>query len=316
MSKEKPKWATRKASGNFLESLVNILPTLTGGSADLTGSNNTKTSKSKSIEFNDFSGSYIYYGVREFGMAAIMNGMALHGGVIPYGGTFLVFADYMRPAIRLSALMKQRVIYILTHDSIGLGKDGPTHQPVETLASLRAIPNLNVFRPADPVEVAECLGSSSNFPVCSICNSPDSTRGTYFKKKKYMESNLCESGGYIISKSDLKPAVTIISSGSEVAIAVEVQEELALDNIGVNVVSMPSWEMFDNQSVDYQRSILGSGLRVGLEAAVEQGWHKYLGDSGIFVGMKGFGSSAPAEQLYDHFKINVQSVVEAIKSKL
>ena len=315
VSKEKPKWATRKASGEFLESLVNILPTLTGGSADLTGSNNTKTSKSKSIEFNDFSGSYIYYGVREFGMAAIMNGMALHGGVIPYGGTFLVFADYMRPAIRLSALMKQRVIYILTHDSIGLGEDGPTHQPVETLASLRAIPNLNVFRPADPVEVAECwaLALASQFTPSVIALT---RQGVPTLRKKYMESNLCESGGYIISKSDLKPAVTIISSGSEVAIAVEVQEELALDNIGVNVVSMPSWEMFDNQSVDYQRSILGSGLRVGLEAAVEQGWHKYLGDSGIFVGMKGFGSSAPAEQLYDHFKINVQSVVEAIKSKL
>ena len=248
-------------------------------------------------------------------MAAIMNGMALHGGVIPYGGTFLVFADYMRPAIRLSALMKQRVIYILTHDSIGLGEDGPTHQPVETLASLRAIPNLNVFRPADPVEVAECwaLALASQFAPSVIALT---RQGVPTLRKKYTESNLCESGGYIISESDLKPAVTIISSGSEVAIAVEVQEELALDNIGVNVVSMPSWEMFDNQSVDYQRLVLGSGLRVGLEAAVEQGWHKYLGDSGIFVGMKGFGSSAPAEQLYDHFKINVQSVIGAIKSKL
>ncbi len=315
VTRDEPKWATRKASGEFLESIVNILPALTGGSADLTGSNNTKTSKSKPIKLNDFSGGYVYYGVREFGMAAIMNGMALHRGVIPYGGTFLVFADYMRPAIRLSALMKQRVIYVLTHDSIGLGEDGPTHQPVETLASLRAIPNLNVFRPADPVEVAECwaLALASHFAPSVIALT---RQGVPTLRKEHMEINLCESGGYIISKSDLKPAVTIISSGSEVAIAVNVQQKLAEDNIGVNVVSMPSWEIFDNQGVDYQRSILGSGLRVGLEAAVEQGWHKYLGESGIFIGMKGFGSSAPAEQLYDHFNINVHSVIEAIKSNL
>ena len=315
ITNESPKLATRQASGLVLEVLNKAIPTLIGGSADLTGSVNTKTKNASVISASDYSGKYIHYGVREFAMAAVMNGLALHGGVIPYGGTFLVFADYLRGALRLSALMSQRVIYVLTHDSIGLGEDGPTHQPVETLASLRAIPNLNVFRPADAIETAECweiaLKSSLRPSVIVLTR-----QGLTTVRVKHTNLNLSARGGYLVSDSVGERQVTILATGSEVEIAIEAQKKLQSDEISAAVVSMPSWNLFEEQDDEYKEKVLGHGIRVAVEAAVQMGWEKYIGSDGCFIGMSSFGASAPASELYKHFGITVDAIVEAVKNKL
>ena len=315
VSGEAPGWATRKASGEALGVLLDRIPLLIGGSADLTGSVNTKTGASTVISADDFSGNYIHYGVREFGMAAIMNGLALHGGVVPYGGTFLVFADYLRPALRLSALMEQRVIYVLTHDSIGLGEDGPTHQPVETLASLRAIPNLNVFRPADGVETAECwalaLQATSSPSVLSLTR-----QGVPTVRTGHTDENLSARGGYVLLEADGARAVTVLATGSEVSLALAARETLQADGHPTAVVSMPCAGLFDRQDAGYQAEVLGDGARVAVEAAVSLGWEKYLGPAGRFVGMSSFGASAPAADLYNHFGITAEAVVAAAKEQL
>jgi len=316
ISEKKPSEATRKSSQDVLEVLTPVIPELIGGSADLTGSNNTKTKALTPIKTGDFSGRYIYYGVREHAMGAIMNGLALHGGFIPYGGTFLVFTDYCRPAIRLSALMKQRVVYVMTHDSIGLGEDGPTHQPVEHLAALRVIPNLFVFRPADAVETAECWALSLSMQdapsVLSLTRQNLPTLRT-----EHSEQNLCARGGYVISEAKGNADVTLIATGSEVEIAVNAQAKLAELNISAKVVSLPCWELFDAQPISYREEVLGKGtIKVAIEAAAPMGWERYTGEQGAFVGMNGFGASAPAKELYKHFGITAQNVVEIVKRKM
>ena len=313
---ESPDWATRKSSQKVLENLTKNIPFLLGGSADLTGSNLTKTDQLKPIEPGKFTGKYIYYGVREHAMAATMNGIALHKGFIPYGGSFLIFTDYCRNAIRLSALMSQQVIYVMTHDSIGLGEDGPTHQPIEQLPSLRAIPNLFVFRPADAVETAECWNlaikrregpsllslSRQSLPTVRI-NSPS--------------SNLSSKGGYIISGEYKNPKVVILATGSEVNIALSAQKKLKRLKINTNVVSLPCWELFDQQTESYKEKILGkSNLRVSIEAASPFGWEKYIGGNGIIISMNSFGESAPAKNLYKHFGITAKRIVEKIRKKI
>ncbi len=308
--------SSRKSSWAILEQLTKEIPQLVGGSADLSESNLTKTSSTLPIIKHDFSGRYIHYGVREHAMAAIMNGLAIYGGIIPYGGTFLVFSDYARPAIRLSALMGLRVIYVFTHDSIGLGEDGPTHQPVEHLASLRAIPNLQVLRPADPVETIECweiaIKSTETPSILTL-----SRQNLLAIRTEHNQDNLSAKGGYIISESIENLDVTIFSTGSEVQIALEVQKILQQENIGVRVISMPCTEIFDKQPSDYIANILcNNSLKVAVEAGVSFGWEKYIGPHGVFIGMSGFGASAPANELFDYFKINTQSLAEKIKIKI
>ena len=312
-SAEKTKVATRKASQETLDVLAEVIPELAGGSADLTGSNLTKAKSQKPVTPGDFSGSYIHYGVREHGMAAAMNGIALHGGFVPYGGTFLIFTDYCRPAIRLSALMQQRVIYVMTHDSIGLGEDGPTHQPVEHLASLRAIPNLNVYRPCDVVETAECwaasLETSSTPSVLSL-----SRQGLPCLRTEHTDENLSSKGGYVLAEAEAKRDVTLIASGSEVEIAMEARDQLKAEGISAAVVSMPCLDKFEEQSQDYRDQVTQPDAPVVVvEAAIEQSWGKYLGRNGKFVGMSTFGASAPANELYQHFGITTQNVVNAAK---
>ncbi len=319
MAKEQPKLATRQASGKVLEVLTAAIPAMIGGSADLTGSVNTKTSSTKSITNKDFSGRYIHYGVREHAMGAIMNGLALHGGFIPYSGTFAVFADYMKGAMRLSALMGQRVIYVLTHDSIGLGEDGPTHQPVETLAMLRAMPNFNVMRPCDVVETAECW---------QIALEQDKTpsgmvltrQGLAPQRTTHRKSNLSARGAYVLAEAKggaAKRKVTLLATGSEVEIAMAARDTLQKGGTPTAVVSMPCWELFDAQSPAYRRKVLGEGTaRVGVEAAMRFGWDKYVGPDGGFVGMTGFGASAPATDLYKHFGITAENVVAEAKARL
>ena len=311
-----PGWATRKSSAEILEVLNGAIPELIGGSADLTGSNLTMAKGSSIIAAGDYAGKYIHYGVREFGMAAVMNGLALHGGVVPYGGTFLVFADYLRPALRLSALMEQRVIYVLTHDSIGLGEDGPTHQPVETLASLRAIPGVVVFRPADVVETAECwqlaLERDDGPSVLALTR-----QGVPTLRAEYGEENLCARGAYIVQEAEGARAATILATGSEVEIAIAAKDLLAADGISAAVVSMPSFELFDAQDAAYRARILGEDcVRVGIEAAIGQGWDRYISDSDAFVGMTGFGASAPADKLYAHFGITAEAVAAKVKERI
>ena len=315
-SEEKPNWATRKSSQEVLETINTVIENTIGGSADLTGSNNTKTKELEVISGDNFSGRFIHYGIREHGMAAAMNGMALHKGIIPYSGTFLVFSDYCRPAIRLAALMNIRVIHVMTHDSIGLGEDGPTHQPVEHIPSLRAIPNLNVFRPADTTETAECWLSALNSSGPSIIAL--SRQGCPHLRNNFEEKNKSELGGYeLIGSSSDKIDVNLISTGSEVSIATEVKDELEKEGIITRVVSMPSFELFDKQDKNYKETTLGKeGLRVGIEASTGLGWDKYLGENGLFIGMDGFGASAPANELYQHFGIDKESIVNKIKSKL
>ena len=315
-SEEKPNWATRKSSQEVLETINTVIENTIGGSADLTGSNNTKTKELEVISGDNFSGRFIHYGIREHGMAAAMNGMALHKGIIPYSGTFLVFSDYCRPAIRLAALMNIRVIHVMTHDSIGLGEDGPTHQPVEHIPSLRAIPNLNVFRPADTTETAECWLSALKSSGPSIIAL--SRQGCPHLRNSFEERNKSELGGYeLIGSSSDKIDVNLISTGSEVSIATEVKDELEKEGIITRVVSMPSFELFDQQDKNYKETTLGKeGLRVGIEASTGLGWDKYLGENGLFIGMDGFGASAPANELYQHFGIDKESIVNKIKSKL
>ena len=315
MSEKLAKTATRQASGEFLEILNAAIPELIGGSADLTGSVNTKVKGATVISASDYGGNYIHYGVREFAMAAVMNGLALHGGVIPYGGTFLVFADYLRGALRLSALMGQRVVYVLTHDSIGLGEDGPTHQPVETLASLRAIPNLNVFRPADAIETAECWQiamESQTKPSVVVLTR----QGLPTVRVDHTDENLSAKGGYILSDSDGDRQATILATGSEVEIAMDAQKILQAGGVPTAVISMPSWNLFDEQDSEYKEYVLGSSVRVAIEAAVQMGWDKYIGREGGFIGMSSFGASAPASELYKHFGITVEAVVMAVKNRL
>ena len=313
---DKPKWATRKSSQMALEVINPAVPETIGGSADLTGSNNTKTAGLNPVKPDDFSGRYVYYGVREHGMAAAMNGIALHGGLIPYGGTFLVFTDYCRPSMRLSALMEQRVVYVMTHDSIGLGEDGPTHQPVEHLAALRAIPNLLVLRPADAVETAEAWQvalqqkhrpsvlalTRQDLAAVRITDSAD---------------NLVSKGGYELLPADGAAKVTLMATGSEIGIAVAARDLLQKDGIPTRVVSMPCFELFDEQDEAYQEKVLGPGtVRIAIEAGIRQGWDRYLGIKGGFVGMSGFGASAPFEQLYRHFGITAEAVAEAARKRL
>jgi len=313
-SADKTKMATRKASQETLDVLAEVIPELAGGSADLTGSNLTKAKSQKPVTPGDFSGSYIHYGVREHGMAGAMNGIALHGGFVPYGGTFLIFTDYCRPAIRLSALMQQRVIYVMTHDSIGLGEDGPTHQPVEHLSSLRAIPNLNVYRPCDVVETAECwaasLETSSTPSVLSL-----SRQGLPCLRTEHTEENLSSKGGYVLAEAEAKRDVTLIASGSEVEIAMEARDQLKAEGVSAAVVSMPCLDKFEEQSQDYRDQVTQPDTPVVvIEAAIEQSWGKYLGRNGKFIGMSTFGASAPANELYEHFGITTQNVVNAAKN--
>ena len=314
--KDKPKVATRQSSGAALEVLTVKIPELVGGSADLTGSVNTKTKAAKVISHDDFSGNYIYYGVREHAMAAAMNGLTLHGGVIPYAGTFLVFTDYCRPAIRLSALMGVQVVYVMTHDSIGLGEDGPTHQPVEHLASLRAIPNLYVFRPADGVETAECwalaLERRNGPSVLSLTRQAVPTVRT-----QSIAANLSERGGYVLHEATGERRATLIATGSEVHLAIKARELLEAEGIGTAVVSMPCVDLFAIQDQDYITGVLGAGgVRVAIEAASPFGWDRWVGPEGAVVGMMGFGASAPAEDLYRHFGITAEMAVKAVKVRL
>lgn len=311
IASKQPKEATRVSSQNVLEAITPHIAALLGGSADLTGSNNTKTKTHKGVSAENFSGRYVYYGVREHAMAAAMNGVALHGGFVPYGGTFLVFTDYCRPAIRLSALMQQRVIYVMTHDSIGLGEDGPTHQPVEHVASLRAIPNLQVFRPADASETAECWALALASP-----NTPSilalSRQNLPSLRSAYTAENLCSYGAYVLCEySQENPSVTLIGTGSELHLCVEAAAVLKEKGIAVRVVSMPSWELFAAQPKSYQHEVLGSGKRIAVEAASGFGWERFLGENGVFIGMHSFGASAPAPQLYEHFGITVDAIVKA-----
>jgi len=313
LSQTAPKVATRKASEMVL-GVVNAATDLTiGGSADLTHSNYTVTKGQKSVTPGDFSGSYMHYGVREHGMAAAMNGIALHGGFIPYGGTFMVFTDYARGAMRLSALMEQRVVYVMTHDSIGLGEDGPTHQPIEHLAMLRATPNTLVFRPADPVETAECwqiaLETTDAPSVLALSRQAVPTLRT-----THTTENLSAKGGYVLREAEGgKRDVTLIGTGTELELAVKAADMLAKDGIKAAVVSLPCWELFDKQDASYRRSVLGTAPRVAVEAASGMGWERWTGDSGAFIGMKGFGASAPAPQLYEHFGITAEKVAEAAR---
>ncbi|NKD86833.1 transketolase [Haematospirillum sp. 15-248] len=310
---EKTKVATRKASQMALDAIAPFLPSLVGGSADLTHSNLTLAKGMMSVLPDDASGNYIHYGVREHGMAAVMNGLALHGGFIPYGGTFLVFADYARPAIRMAALMGIRVVYVMTHDSIGLGEDGPTHQPVEHLVSLRAMPNLLVFRPADIVETAECwqlaLETTTGPSLLAL------SRQNLPCLRDRVDENQSARGAYVLAEAaDGVRDVTLLATGSEVEIAMTARESLAGRGVRAAVVSMPCQELFDAQTAEYRRSVLGDAPRVAVEAAATLGWERYVGLDGAIVGMKSFGASAPAADLYRHFGITAEAVAaEALR---
>ena len=312
---ERPSIATRQASQLVIEAIAPALPNLLGGSADLTHSNLTRAATQQPVRHDRFEGSYIHYGVREHAMAAAMNGIALHGGFIPYGGTFLTFADYSRPAIRLAALMRIRVIHVMTHDSIGLGEDGPTHQPVEHLAALRAIPGLLVFRPADAVETAEAwdcaLRAETNPSV--LCLSRQAVPAF---RQADDDGNRVARGAYVVSEPEAGRDVTLIATGSEVSIALEAASGLAADGIRAAVVSAPCFDLFRDQPADYRAAVLGTAPRIGVEAAVEGDWARWLGDGGEFVGMTGFGASAPAETLYREFGITAAAVAEAARRSM
>jgi len=310
----KPKIATRQSGQKVLEKLLPATPELVGGSADLTGSNLTLVKGQGVIAPGDFNGRYIHYGVREHGMAAAANGMALHGGVIPYTGTFFVFTDYMRPAIRLGALMKQRVIHVLTHDSIGLGEDGPTHQPIEHLASLRAMPNVHVYRPADTMETAECWELAvrrHDGPSLLVL-----TRQALPALRFDAAENLSGRGGYVLAEAEGPRQATLIATGSEVCLAMDARAKLAAEGIQTAVVSLPCWELFEAQDAGYRFSVLGDVFRVGIEAAGAFGWEKWLGPDGVFIGMSGFGASAPADVLYKYYGITADAAVAAVRKRL
>ena len=312
----KPSMATRQCSSAAIESISSILPQLIGGSADLSGSNNTKTKNSKVINAKNFDGNYIHYGVREHGMASIMNGLALYSGLIPYGGTFLIFSDYCKPSIRLSALMGLKVIYIFSHDSIGLGEDGPTHQPIEQLNGLRAIPNLNVFRPADINETLECWEialKSKNTPSAIAL----SRQKLPYINPKFSEKNKCETGAYIVKLNSHDNKVTLVASGSEVEIALEVHNLLKEQNIESKVVSMPCHELFDKQSDDFKSDILDKdSLIITIEAGNVSSWKKYLGERGMTFGIDRFGESAPYKKVYEHLNLSAEKITLAIQEKL
>ena len=315
LADEKPVWATRKSSEEALKAIVPHVPEMIGGSADLTGSNNTKTPEQAPVSAENMAGQFIHWGIREHGMAAAMNGMALHGGFIPYSGTFLVFSDYSRPAIRLSALMKQRTIHVLTHDSIGLGEDGPTHQPVEHLAALRAIPNTFVFRPADAIETLECWQLALKLDTAPSILAL--TRQGLPAVRGYEERNGCAHGAYELAGGGSDPQVTILASGSEVYIAMEARTALKEDGIGARVVSVPCMELFEQQSPATQADILGdTPIRIAVEAAIRQSWDRFLRPKDIFIGMDGFGASAPAGQLFQHFGITADAIAGAARKAL
>ena len=312
----KPSMATRQCSMSVIENISALLPQLIGGSADLSGSNNTKTNNSKIINSKNFNGNYIHYGVREHGMAAVMNGLALYAGIIPYGGTFLIFSDYCKPSIRLSALMGLKVIYIFSHDSIGLGEDGPTHQPIEQLTGLRAIPNLNVFRPADINETLECWEialKSKNTPSAIVLSrqkvpyiNPDNTK-----------DNKCEKGAYVVNITSHESNVTLVASGTEVELALKVQEKLMENNINSKVVSMPCMELFNKQSENYRNDILEKdSLIVTLEAGSIMSWQKYIKNKGINCGIDQFGESAPYKEIYNHLDLSEEKITNLIQKKL
>jgi len=312
----KPNVASRQSSAAVLESITNNLPELIGGSADLSGSNNTNTKHSVAIKSSSFKGNYIHYGVREHAMAGIMNGMALHKGIIPYGGTFLVFLDYCKPSLRLSALMGLKVIYVFSHDSIGLGEDGPTHQPIEHLSHLRTIPNLNVFRPADTIETLECwelaLKNSKTPSVIAL-----SRQKLPFITETLTQKNMSSFGAYEIKKNKPNPEVILIASGSEIQIAVEAFNKLQNLNISSKVVSMPCQELFNKQSKEYKEKILEiNAVKISIEASSVLGWEKYIGQRGSSVGMKSFGKSAPIKDLYENFKLTSNNIVELAKKML
>jgi len=313
---EKSSIASRQSSANVLETITKSLPELIGGSADLSGSNNTKTKHSVIIKPSNFTGNYIHYGVREHGMAGIMNGMALHGGIIPYGGTFLIFLDYCKPSLRLSALMGLKVIYIFSHDSIGLGEDGPTHQPIEHLAHLRAIPNLNVFRPADTIETLECweiaLKSSTNPSVIAL-----SRQKIPFVTETLTNKNMSALGGYELKKTNSNPEITLIASGSEVEIAIDALNKLKQNNINSKVVSMPCQELFDKQPREYREKVIEkNSKKISIEASSIFGWEKYVDSDGTSLGLKSFGKSAPYKSIYENFNLTSDSVVMIAKKIL
>ena len=312
----KPSLATRQCSMAVIESISTILPQLIGGSADLSGSNNTKTNNSKIINSKNFNGNYIHYGVREHGMAAVMNGLALYGEIIPYGGTFLIFSDYCKPSIRLSALMGLKVIYIFSHDSIGLGEDGPTHQPIEQLAGLRAIPNLNVFRPADINETLECWEialKSHNTPSVIVL----SRQKVPYVNPDNSKKNKCENGAYTINITSHESNVTLVASGTEVELALKVQEKLRDNNIHSKVISMPCMELFDKQSEDYKKDLMEeNSLVVTLEAGSVTHWQKYTKDKDLNIGIDQFGESAPYKEVYDHFDLTEDKITNLIQKKL
>lgn len=316
LAKDPPKVATRKASEMTLGALTAAIPEMIGGSADLTGSNNTKTPATKPLTKDDYSGRYIYYGIREFGMAAAMNGMTLHGGIIPYGGTFLVFTDYCRGAMRLSAIQNTRTIYVMTHDSIGLGEDGPTHQPIEHVQSLRLMPNMLVFRPADAVETAECwelaIKNESGPSTLAL------TRQGLPPLRHDVSVNLCEKGAYLIQPANNAKRVTLIATGSEVALAMDIAARLEAEGTGADVVSMPCAELFDAQSDSYKSDLLGGDdiLRVSIEAGTTFGWERYTGLNGLRFGIDSFGASAPINDLFEHFGMTVDAITPQITAKL
>ena len=315
LSAEPQKLATRVASQKAIEAILPACPSLVGGSADLTGSNNTRVGGQDSYGRDNAAGSYVHYGVREHGMAAAMNGIALHGGAIPYGGTFLVFTDYCRPSIRLSALMRQRVVYVMTHDSIGLGEDGPTHQPVEHLAALRAIPNLLVFRPGDAVETAEawqCALAAEESPSILAL----SRQGLAQFRLGDLSENMTARGAYIAAGEAGGRQVTLMASGSEVGIAMSAREMLAADGIAATVVSVPCMELFWQQDEAWRNTVLGTAPRIAVEAAIRQPWDRILGENDGFVGMDDFGASAPAGDLFPHFGITAEAVAAAARKRL
>jgi transketolase len=316
LAADKPKVATRKSSEMALEVINGVVPETIGGSADLTGSNNTRTSQTKNITPGNYGERYIHYGIREHGMAAAINGLTLHGGVVPYGGTFLCFSDYARPAMRLASLMGIRSIFVMTHDSIGLGEDGPTHQPVEHLAALRAIPNHNVFRPADATEAAECwqlaLESAKSPSTLALTRQNLSAVRTEFTAE-----NLCRYGAYELAAASGGASVTIFASGSEVEIALAAREKLQAHGHPTRVVSVPCFELFDKQSADYRRKTIGDApVKIAIEAGICQGWDRFIGLDGIFIGMNGFGASGTIEQLYPHFGITAEAAAKAVEARL
>jgi transketolase len=316
-TKENGTVASRAAFGTVLNATAEFLPELVGGSADLTPSNNTSVKAWKNFSPADYAARYVHFGIREHGMAAIMNGMAVHGGILPYGGTFLIFSDYMRPAVRLAAFMKQRVIYIYTHDSIGLGEDGPTHQPIEQLSTLRAIPNMTLIRPADATETAvawKVAVEHRDGPVALVLTRQ---KLGYIDRERYAPATGVEKGGYVLADpgGGAQPRVVLMSSGSEVALILKAHQQLADQGIPSRVVSMASMELFRRQSADYQRSVLPAGVpRIAIEAAHPMSWYEWVGTDGVVLGLTRFGASAPYEKIYEELGLTVQKLIDAART--